>query len=76
MGRIGRAVAKRARGFNMEIHYHNRSQLSKDLEEGAIYHIPIKDLFNCNEFLSINCPATKETNKIINKETALPDNVL
>jgi len=78
MGRIGRAVAKRARGFNMEIHYHNRSQLSKDLEEGAIYHKTVKDLFNCSDFLSINCPATKETNKIINKETIafLPDNVV
>ncbi len=78
MGRIGRAVAKRARGFNMEIHYHNRTQLSKDLEEGAIYHQTIKDLFSCSDFLSINCPATKETNKIINKETLafLPDNVV
>ena len=78
MGRIGRAVAKRARGFNMEIHYHNRNQLSKDLEEGAIYHKTIKDLFGCSDFLSINCPATKETNKIINKETLafLPDNVV
>ena len=78
MGRIGRAVAKRARGFNMEIHYHNRTQLSKDLEEGAIYHKTIQDLFRCSDFLSINCPATKETNKIINKETLafLPDNVV
>jgi len=78
MGRIGRAVAKRARGFNMEIHYHNRNQLTKDLEEGAIYHKTIKDLFSCSDFLSINCPATKETNKIINKETLtfLPDNVV
>lgn len=78
MGRIGRAVAKRARGFNMEIHYHNRNQLPKDLEGGAIYHKKIKDLFSCSDFLSINCPATKETNKIINKETLafLPDNVV
>ena len=78
MGRIGRAVAKRARGFNMEIHYHNRTQLSRDLEEGAIYHKTIQDLFRCSDFLSINCPATKETNKIINKETLafLPDNVV
>ena len=78
MGRIGRAVAKRARGFNMEIHYHNRNQLSKDLEGGAIYHKTIKDLFGCSDFLSINCPATKETNKIINKETLafLPDTVV
>jgi len=78
MGRIGRAVAKRARGFGMEIHYHNRNQLSKELEEGAIYHKTIKDLFKQSDFLSINCPATKETNKIINKETIafLPDNVV
>ncbi len=78
MGRIGRAVAKRARGFNMEIHYHNRNQLSKEQEEGAIYHKTIKDLFGCSDFLSINCPATKETNKLINKETLayLPDNVV
>ena len=78
MGRIGRAVAKRARGFNMEIHYHNRNQLSKDLEEGAIYHKTIKNLFKHSDFLSINCPATQETNRIINKETIsyLPDNVV
>ena len=76
MGRIGRAVAKRAKGFGMEIHYHNRNQLSKELEEGAIYHPSIKDLFNQSDFLSINCPATKETNKLINKETInyLPKN--
>ena len=76
MGRIGRAVAKRARGFGMEIHYHNRNQLSKELEEGAIYHSSIKDLFKQSDFLTINCPATKETNKLINKETInyLPKN--
>ena len=69
MGRIGRAVAKRARGFGMEIHYHNRSKLPTDLENGAIYHKDIKSLFAKSEFLSINCPATPETLKIINKET-------
>ena len=37
MGRIGRAVAKRAKAFNMEIHYHNRSKLSPELEDGAIF---------------------------------------
>ena len=78
MGRIGRAVAKRARGFGMTIHYHNRSKLSQELEEGAIYHKTIKELFNNSDFLSINCPATKETTKIINKETLefLPDNAV
>ena len=69
MGRIGRAVAKRAKGFGMKIHYHNRSRLSLELEAGAVYHKDIKSLFNESEFLSINCPATPETQKIINKTT-------
>ena len=69
MGRIGRAVAKRAKAFGMEIHYHNRSKLSSDLEDGAIYHKDIKSLFEKSEFLSINCPATPETKNLINKET-------
>ena len=69
MGRIGRAVAKRAKAFGMEIHYHNRSKLSSDLEDGAVYHDTLKGLFEQSEFLSVNCPATPETTKIINKET-------
>ena len=69
MGRIGRAVAKRAKAFGMEIHYHNRSKLSSDLEDGAIYHKDIKSLFEKSEFLSINCPATPETKNLINRET-------
>ena len=69
MGRIGSAVAKRAKGFGMEIHYHNRSKLPPEKEKGAIYHKDIKSLFEQSEFLSINCPATPETIKIINKKT-------
>jgi len=69
MGRIGRAVAKRAKAFGMEIHYHNRSKLKSSLEEGAIYHHNIKSLFSVSDVLSINCPATKETENIINAKT-------
>ena len=69
MGRIGRAVAKLAKAFGMEIHYHNRSKLNSELEMGAIYHSSIKSLFSVSDILSINCPATKETKNIINKET-------
>ena len=78
MGRIGRAVAIRAKGFGMEIHYHNRSKLSPELENGAIYHKDLKSLFAQSEFLSINCPATPETIKIINRETLnyLKDNTV
>ena len=59
MGRIGRAVAKRAKGFDMEIHYHNRKRLSPDLENEAIYHEKVNNLFQNSEFLSINCPGSK-----------------
>ena len=69
MGRVGRAVAKLARAFGMKIHYHNRSKLSATLEMGATYHDSIKSLFSISDFLSINCPATKETENIINAET-------
>jgi len=69
MGRIGRAVAKRAKAFGMEIHYHNRSKLNQDLEAGATYHDNIQSLFSTSDILSINCPASKETEKIINKKT-------
>ena len=78
MGRIGRAVAKRAKGFDMEIHYHNRTRLSPDLEHGAIYHEDINDLFKNSEFLSINCPGSKSTENLINEKTLknFPDGVV
>jgi glyoxylate reductase len=69
MGRIGRAVAERARSFGMKIHYFNRSRLSADLEKDAIYHQSLESLLLVSDFFSINCPATKETKNIINKET-------
>jgi len=69
MGRIGRAVANIARSFGMIIHYHNRSQLEKKMEKGAIYHNSLESLFSVSDFFSINCPATKETKHIINKKT-------
>ena len=69
MGRIGRAVAKIAKTFGMEIHYRNRKKLSPEIENGAKYHDSIKSLFSVSDVLSICCPATKETKDIINKET-------
>jgi len=69
MGRIGRALADRARSFGMEIHYYNRSKLDKNLEKEAIYHKSLESLLSVSDFFSINCPATKETKHIINKDT-------
>ena len=69
MGRIGRAVADRARSFGMKIHYYNRSRLNKNLEKDAVYHKSLESLLSVSDFFSINCPATKETKNIINKNT-------
>ena len=69
MGRIGRAVADKARAFGMQIHYYNRSRLENNLEKGAIYHKSLESLLSVSEFFSINCPATKETKHIINKNS-------
>lgn len=75
MGRVGRAFAKKARGFDMEIHYHNRSRLSPDDEAGAIYHENIETLLPNADFLSLHCPATPETTGVLNAGTIamLPD---
>ena len=68
MGRIGRAVAERARGFGMEIHYHNRSKLSPDLEAGAVYHTDAEKMLGQIDVLSMNCPATPETVHFLNAD--------
>ena len=69
MGRIGRAVADRARSFGMTIHYYNRSRLDNNLEKDATYHKSLESLLSVSDFFSINCPATKETKHIINSKT-------
>ena len=69
MGRIGQKIARIAKSLGMVIHYHNRSKLSEDKENGATYHDNIKSLFSVSDVLSICCPATKETENMINKET-------
>ena len=69
MGRIGQKIAKIARSLGMIIHYHNRSKLSEEKEQGAVYHKDIKSLFSVSDVLSICCPATKETENMINNET-------
>ena len=66
MGRIGQKIAK---SLGMIIHYHNRSKLSDEKEQDAIYHDSLKSLFSVSDVLSICCPATKETVNLINKET-------
>jgi lactate dehydrogenase-like 2-hydroxyacid dehydrogenase len=75
MGRIGRAVAQRGRGFGMRIHYHNRSRLDDALEQGATFHQTLESLLAVSDFFSINAPSSPETLKFLNAEriALLPD---
>ena len=68
MGRIGQAVADRARAFRMQIHYSNRSRLAPDLEKGATFHANADDMLPYSDFLSINAPMTPATRKWVNAE--------
>lgn len=56
MGRIGRAIAVRARAFGLAIHYHNRSRLDAALEEGATYHATLDGLLAACDILMIAAP--------------------
>ncbi len=69
MGRIGQKIAKVAKSLGMIIHYHNRSKLREDKEDGATYHDNLKDLLSVSDVLSVCCPASKETVDMINKDT-------
>lgn len=68
MGRIGREVARMARGFSMEVHYRNRSRLAPDQEEGAIFHESDESLLSVSDILSLNAPASPETLHWLNAE--------
>ena len=69
MGRIGQKIANIAKSLGMVVHYHNRSKLSSEKEQGSIYHDNLKSLMEVSDVLSVCCPASKETINLINKET-------
>ncbi|NNG02498.1 MAG: D-glycerate dehydrogenase [Inquilinus sp.] len=75
MGRIGQAVAKRAAGFDMEIHYHNRRELPAAQAHGATYHADLDAMLPLCDFLSLHCPLTPETLHLLNADrlARLPD---
>ncbi|RVV97517.1 D-glycerate dehydrogenase [Mesobaculum littorinae] len=68
MGRIGQAVACRARAFGMQIHYHNRSRLRPEVETPleATYWESLDAMIARMDILSINCPHTPETFHLLN----------
>ena len=78
MGRIGRTVAQRARGFEMDIHYHNRSRLTPELEGDADYIGDLGEFLAASEFLVLCAPSTPETRGFVNTQTLaqLPDGAI
>lgn len=68
MGRIGQALADRARAFGMKILYSNRHRLLRELEKDATYFADLKSMLPHAQVLSLNAPATKENAKVINRE--------
>lgn len=75
MGRVGRAFAAKARGFDMDVHYFNRTRLTDDQAQGATYHEKVESLLEVSDFLSLHCPAKPETTDLMNAErfAMLPD---
>ena len=63
MGRIGQAVAKRAKGFGLQIHYHNRKPVPKPVEEAleATYWDSLDQMLARMDIVSVNCPHTPAT---------------
>jgi glyoxylate reductase len=63
MGRIGQAVARRAKAFGLQIHYHNRRRVAPRIEEelNATYWESLDQMLARMDILSINCPHTPAT---------------
>lgn len=78
MGRVGQVTAARARGFGMQVHYHNRRRLPDHLEQGAVFHDTLESLLAVSDVLSLHCPTTPENMGILNARTLalLPDRAI
>jgi lactate dehydrogenase-like 2-hydroxyacid dehydrogenase len=68
MGRVGQALARRARGFGMKIHYCNPSELSVEIVGDAVYHKDPSELLHVSQFLSLHAPETPQTHHFLNSE--------
>ncbi len=70
MGRIGRAVARRAKAFNMAVHYHKRTRLPEQTESEleATFWEDLDEMLSRMDFVSINCPLTDETFRLLDRD--------
>jgi len=69
MGRIGQAVAERARAFGMKTHYCKLHRLNPEVEKDAVFHADASELLAVSSFLTLHAPATAETNRFLNART-------
>jgi lactate dehydrogenase-like 2-hydroxyacid dehydrogenase len=69
MGRIGQAVAERARAFGMKIHYCKLHRLPPETEKDAVFHEDARELLGVSRFLTLHAPATVETERFLNART-------
>jgi glyoxylate reductase len=65
LGRIGQAVARRAKGFGMEILYHNRSRNDEAEEELDARFLGLEELLETADFVSVHTPLTNQTHHLI-----------
>jgi len=70
MGSIGQAVARRANGFGLHIHYHNRNRLPNVIEDAheATFWENLDDMLPKMDIISVNCPSTSETFHLLSKK--------
>ncbi len=70
MGRIGEAVARRARGFGLSVHYHNRKPVHPETEAEleATYWESLEQMLARVDIVSVNCPHTSATNHLLSRE--------
>jgi len=69
MGRVGQAVARRARGFGMRIHYCDAKELSAEIAGDGVYHKDPSELLRASQFLSLHAPETPQTRHFLNSKT-------
>jgi glyoxylate reductase len=67
MGNIGRQVARRARGFDMTVLYHNRTRSPQAEAELGVTYATLPDLLQCSDYVTLNLPLTAETRGIIGR---------
>lgn len=69
LGRIGQALARRAKGFNMPVQYYNRSRLAPELEaEFAASYVELDELLATSDFVSLHAPYSPAVHHLINAE--------